>query len=121
MPAEISPRVEHPLFVVSTKADHARRCLGAKSQDAIDAAFHVRTAIDVVAQEDDVVAGPRLGRDLRQEVVERREIAVDIANRYGRHGEDYAVRLTLPLLNTARRSVDDVSSARFELAQESVW
>jgi hypothetical protein len=66
--------------VVAAERDHAGRAVGGESADAGDDAGGVRTAVDVVAEEQERVALVERGQPGEQ-AVERDEIAVDVADR----------------------------------------
>ena len=70
----------------SEQADDGAGRLGAERDDALDHSARIRHAVDVVvAQQHDLVAGPGLGQEPREQVVERRALSVDVPDRDGGH------------------------------------
>jgi hypothetical protein len=59
--------------------------LALKFEDRVDAAFGIRTSVDVVAEEDDSVVSRDGDPKLAKEIVQCSQIAVDVTDRDRRH------------------------------------
>ncbi len=71
--------------MVPAQADDLGVHLLAECQDGLDAALSAHASIDVVAEEDNPVAGPDLVPQLVQQIHEGRKAAVDVADRNRGH------------------------------------
>jgi hypothetical protein len=82
--------------VVALKTHHLRAAVLLKVKNGIDARARVGAAIDVIAKEHHGVVRANTVGHLREEIDQRREITVDVADRYGRHVNEY--RFAFPRL-----------------------
>jgi hypothetical protein len=73
-------RLEHPLFVVAEEEPNVAGWRGAQRGQPIEDTLRVGAAVDVVTQEHEDVLLADLRQEAREEIVERREITVDVAD-----------------------------------------
>lgn len=69
--------------MIAQEGDHGERRVALQLENAVDALAGLGAAVDVVAEKNELVAGPELRDDLAEEVVEGLEVAVDVADRDG--------------------------------------
>src|SRR4051794_2667799 len=81
----VAPRLQEPLLVIAQQADDLGGDLPSKRENRVDAFLCLRTAVNVVAEEDDHVPVGRHGSKLGQEIIQRGKVAMDIADCNRRH------------------------------------
>src|SRR4051812_25678392 len=89
MSTVVKQRPQEPFLVVSPQANDPCADLVLKPEDCVHAAPGVRASVDVVAEQHDGVTTGGLAAKLAEDVVEGREVAVDITDGDCGHVKDY--------------------------------
>jgi hypothetical protein len=76
---------EQPLFVIPEQRHHESLRRTLKIDDSLDTSLRIGTPIDVVPEKDNYVLRTDLQRDPTEKVVQGREVAVHITDRYRAH------------------------------------
>jgi hypothetical protein len=76
-----SERAKKRVFVITAQTDDTGRDVAFKPEDGIDTPLRVRPSIEIVAEEHDDIVWACLLSQLTQQVFERSQVTVDIADR----------------------------------------
>lgn len=124
MTGGIPQRVKHPFLVIACKTHDGGGGRRSQVHNPGDTFPSARAAIDIVAQKNDRVARGESALDLAEEIVQRREVAVNVPDYDGRHVEGCPYVIPprrLRALPQDRPATADFDPVKVRLAVVVVW